>query len=46
MCELEECINRQRSNLNQSLPDFRTVDLGFWDIKGDYQVDYQDIGKE
>lgn len=39
--EFQKFIEECRQRLNSSLPDFRTVDLGFWDKNGEYKADIQ-----
>ena len=39
--EFQKFIEEVRQRLNSSLPDFRTVDLGFWNKSGEYEPDYQ-----
>ena len=36
-------IREQMNHLNDLLPDFKTVDLGFWDEQGEYKEDIQRI---
>lgn len=43
---MDEFIKEQIEHLNNGLPNYKTVDLGFWDKNGQYKEDKQIINWE